>query len=75
MAIRVNPKPIEDLDFYGAEDVQFCYHCGDCSANCPHADEVFRFPRKSMRSLQMGLEKKLETSLEPWLCYYCWQCS
>jgi len=23
----------------------------------------------------MGLERKLETSLEPWLCYYCGQCS
>jgi len=75
MPIRVNPKLIEDLDFYGAEDVQYCYHCGDCSATCPHADEVFRFPRKSMRSLQMGLEEKLETALEPWLCYYCGQCS
>jgi ferredoxin len=28
-----------------------------------------------MRSLQMGLERKLETSIEPWLCYYCGQCS
>jgi quinone-modifying oxidoreductase subunit QmoC len=28
-----------------------------------------------MRSLQMGLERKLETTLEPWLCYYCGQCS
>ena len=23
----------------------------------------------------MGLEQKLETTLEPWLCYYCGQCS
>lgn len=75
MAIRVNPKLIEELDFFGAEDVQYCYHCGDCSANCAHADEVFRFPRKWMRTLQMGLERKLETALEPWLCYYCGQCS
>ncbi|MFH1159592.1 MAG: 4Fe-4S dicluster domain-containing protein [bacterium] len=75
MPLRVNPKLIEDLDFYGAEDVQYCYHCGDCSAVCVHADEIYRFPRKSMRSLQMGLERKLETGLEPWLCYYCGQCS
>jgi len=75
MPIRVNPRLIEELDFFGAEDVQYCYHCGDCSANCPHADEVFRFPRKWMRTLQMGLERKLETALEPWLCYYCGQCS
>ena len=28
-----------------------------------------------MRSLQMGLEAKLESDLEPWLCYYCGECS
>jgi hypothetical protein len=28
-----------------------------------------------LRFLQMGLEKKLERSLAPWLCYYCGQCS
>jgi hypothetical protein len=28
-----------------------------------------------MRQLQMGLTKKIETTLEPWLCYYCGQCS
>ncbi|MBN2399962.1 MAG: 4Fe-4S dicluster domain-containing protein [Candidatus Aminicenantes bacterium] len=75
MAIRVNPKIIDDLAVYGAEDVQLCYHCGNCSAVCPHADEFNVFPRKPMRNLQMGLEKKLERSLEPWLCYYCGQCS
>lgn len=75
MSIRVNPKLIDDLGNYGAEDVQMCYHCGDCSAVCPHSDDHYVFPRKSMRWLQMGLEKKLESSLEPWLCYYCGQCS
>lgn len=75
MAIRINPKFIEELDRFGAEDVQLCYQCGDCSTVCPHADEVFKFPRKSMRKLQMGLDRKIETTLEPWLCYYCGQCS
>jgi len=28
-----------------------------------------------MRLLQMGLSQKIETTLEPWLCYYCGQCS
>jgi len=75
MAIRVNPKFIDELTKYGAEDVQMCYHCGDCSTVCPHADDIYKFPRKSMRQLQMGLEQKIETTLEPWLCYYCGQCS
>ena len=61
MAIRVNPKIIDDLEGYGAEDVQLCYHCGNCSAVCPHADEFNVFPRRPMRNLQLGLERKLET--------------
>ncbi len=75
MAIRVNPGFINALDRFGKENIQLCYQCGDCSAVCPHADEFNRFPRKPIRLLQMGLEKKLETTLEPWLCYYCGDCS
>ena len=75
MAIRVNPKLIDDLEVYGAQDVSKCYHCGNCSAVCPFSEEPYIFPRRSMRYLQMGLEKKLESSLEPWLCYYCGECS
>jgi ferredoxin len=75
MATRVNPKLIDDLQVFGAEDVSKCYHCGNCSATCPFSKEPYIFPRRSMRFLQMGLEKKLEGSLEPWLCYYCGECS
>ncbi len=75
MAIRVNPKLIDDLEVYGAQDVQKCYHCGNCTAACPFSSEPYIFPRRSMRHLQMGLEKKLESGLEPWLCYYCGECS
>ena len=75
MATRVNPKLIDDLQVFGAEDVSKCYHCGNCTATCPFSKEPYIFPRRSMRFLQMGLEKKLEGSLEPWLCYYCGECS
>ncbi|HRY33690.1 MAG TPA: 4Fe-4S dicluster domain-containing protein [Bacteroidales bacterium] len=75
MAIRINLGYIDELNKYGAEDVQLCYQCGDCSTVCVHSDDIFNFPRKSMRRLQMGLERKIETTLEPWLCYYCGQCS
>lgn len=75
MAIRVNPGFIDVISHFGAEDVQLCYQCGDCSTVCSHVDEVFKFPRKSMKQLQMGLEQRIETTLEPWLCYYCGQCS
>jgi quinone-modifying oxidoreductase subunit QmoC len=75
MAIRVNPKLIGELERYGAEDVQKCYHCGNCSAVCSEVVEGFVFPRRPMRLLQMGLEKRIERSLDPWLCYYCGECS
>lgn len=75
MAIRVNPKLIDEIEKYGAEDVQKCYHCGNCSAACPFSKEPFVIPRKSMRQLQMGLEDRLRGTLEPWLCYYCGECS
>jgi len=75
MAIRINPKLIDELEAYGAEDVSKCYHCGNCSAVCVHSKDPYVFPRRSMRNLQMGLEEKLEDGLEPWLCYYCGECS
>ncbi|HET6475553.1 MAG TPA: 4Fe-4S dicluster domain-containing protein [Thermoleophilia bacterium] len=75
MAIRANPKLIEELEPYGAEDVMKCYHCGNCSAVCPFSQDPYVFPRKPMRNLQLGLEEKLEGDLDPWLCYYCGECS
>ena len=33
------------------------------------------FPRKTIRYLQLGLHDKLMASPEPWLCYYCGECS
>src|SRR5690606_12208638 len=32
-------------------------------------------PRRSMRALQMGLTERLRSGLDPWLCYYCGDCS
>jgi ferredoxin len=75
MAIRANPKLIDELETYGAQDVSKCYHCGNCSAACPFSKEPYILPRRSMRFLQMGLEAKLKSELEPWLCYYCGECS
>jgi heterodisulfide reductase subunit C/quinone-modifying oxidoreductase subunit QmoC len=75
MAVRANPRLVEELEQYGAQDVHKCYHCGNCSAVCPFSRGPFLFPRKSMRYLQMGLEQKLLGTLEPWLCYYCGECS
>jgi ferredoxin len=75
MTVRVNPKLVREIEKYGAEDVQKCYHCGNCSAVCSIHDDGHVFPRKPMRLLQMGLERRILSSLDPWLCYYCGECS
>ncbi len=75
MSERANPRLIDDLSLYGAEDVQKCYNCGNCTATCSLTDQSYNFPRRSMHNLQVGLETRLESSLEPWLCYYCGECS
>lgn len=71
----VNPKLRDELKKFGVQDWEGCYHCGQCTANCPLTQQGQLFPRKDIRSMQMGLKKTLAGSLEPWLCYYCGDCS
>jgi len=75
MALRANPRLVDDLQRYGADDVSRCFHCGNCTAACRLSADPFTFPRATMRSLQLGLEDRLRASLDPWLCYYCGECS
>ncbi len=75
MAVRANPRLVDELQRYGAEDVSKCFHCGNCTAACQLSENSFLFPRRAMRALQMGLEDRLRSSLDPWLCYYCGDCS
>jgi quinone-modifying oxidoreductase subunit QmoC len=75
MATAIHPGLVDELQAYGAEDVNKCYNCGNCSAVCVHSEAPYVLPRRPMHLLQLGLESKLEGSLEPWLCYYCGECS
>jgi hypothetical protein len=75
MAINIEPGLADELQAYGADDVGKCFNCGNCSAVCVHSEAPFVLPRRSMHALQLGLQSKLEGSLEPWLCYYCGECS
>ncbi len=75
MAERANPRLVDDLQRYGAEDVSKCFHCGNCTAACQLSENPNLLPRRSMRALQIGLERRLRGSLDPWLCYYCGDCS
>jgi quinone-modifying oxidoreductase subunit QmoC len=75
MTSQIHPGLVDELRAYGAEDVSKCFNCGNCSAVCVHSDGDYILPRRSLHAVQLGLEDKLKGSLEPWLCYYCGECS
>jgi quinone-modifying oxidoreductase, subunit QmoC len=75
MATAIKPGLVDELRAFGAEDVSKCFNCGSCSAVCVHSDGDYILPRRSLHAAQLGLEDKLKSSLEPWLCYYCGECS
>ncbi|MCD6201195.1 MAG: 4Fe-4S dicluster domain-containing protein [Bacteroidales bacterium] len=72
---RINPEFTDELKKYGAFDANACYNCGNCTAVCSLATEEESFPREMVRFSVLGLKENLETSLKPWLCYYCGECS
>jgi len=72
---EVNPGFSEILKKYGAFDMNACYNCGTCTAVCAMSDEENSFPRRMVRYSVLGLDKEIQSSLDPWLCYYCGECS
>jgi len=75
MATSVNPGLLVELEEFGLKDAATCFNCGNCTAVCTLSTENTPFPRKVIRYLQIGAEDKLLQSPEPWLCYYCGDCS
>jgi heterodisulfide reductase subunit C len=72
---QINPDFAKELKEYGALDFNACYNCGNCTALCSLSDEENSFPRKMIRLCVLGLEDELQASADPWLCYYCGECS
>ena len=75
MTLNINPELLSELREYGVQDAAKCFNCGNCTAVCSLCSEEAPFPRKSIRYLQLGLKDKLLQSADPWLCYYCGDCS
>ena len=75
MSYTINTAFKKELTKYGAGNWNECFHCGNCTAICPLTEDGFLFPRKSIRSIQLGLEEKITANIDPWLCYYCGECS
>lgn len=75
MSNKVDPNLIRDLEHFGLKDANKCYNCGTCTAICDLATPENPFPRKMVRYIQLGQKEKILQSPEPWLCYYCGDCS
>lgn len=71
----VHPELSDELKEYGASDASACFNCGNCTAVCRLSQEDASFPRRLIRCGQTGLRDKICAALEPWLCYYCGECS
>lgn len=72
---KINPHFTDELAKYGAFDLNACYNCGNCTAICDLSTKESSFPREMMRYSVLGLEDDIKSSLKPWLCYYCGECS
>ncbi len=73
--IKIEPSLIRDVRKYGKFDVSGCFNCGSCTLTCSLSNDHASFPRKVIRHVYFGMRGPLESSLEPWLCYYCGDCA
>jgi ferredoxin len=75
MSVRVDPRVLTELAQYGGDTAAKCFNCGNCTAVCALTDQDSVFPRRYIRYIQLGLRRKMIESIDPWLCYYCGDCS
>ncbi len=71
----INFEFADDIKKFGAKDFDACFNCGTCTAICDLSDTDNSFPRKMIRYTTLGITDEIMTSLDPWLCYYCGDCS
>jgi ferredoxin len=71
----INPDFSTELKKYGTGDFELCFNCGNCTAICTLSTATESFPREMIRYSILGLEDEIKSSLKPWLCYYCGECS
>ncbi len=75
MSSRVDTQVVKELARYGGDTATECFNCGNCTAVCGLTDNDATFPRKFIRYIQLGLKDKMKSSADPWMCYYCGECS
>ena len=72
---KINPAFNKELEKFGSVNYNACYNCGTCTAVCSLSTEEESFPREMVRLSALGLDEDIKTSLKPWECYYCGECS
>ena len=72
---KINPKFANELKAYGSVNFNACYNCGNCTAVCSLSTKDDSFPREMVRMSVLGLDEEIKSSLKPWECYYCGECS
>ncbi len=71
-----DPELLKEVRKYGKFDTNACLNCGGCTITCTLAtNDTPLSPRASLQYVRTGLRGRLLSSLDPWLCYYCGDCS
>ncbi len=71
-----DPQLLSDIRKYGKFDANACLNCGGCTITCGlSSDDTIVSPRIAIEYARSGLKDRLLSSLAPWLCYYCGDCS
>jgi heterodisulfide reductase subunit C len=74
---RVNPEfKHKVLEADGGNTLRICFQCGTCAAGCIVANLTGKYhPRKLIRMAQLGLEDRIMTDENLWLCSTCYHCT
>jgi len=72
---RADPNLLTEINKYGNIGIEECFNCGNCTAICPLSTDQESFPRRIIRSAQLGLRDQILSSDSIWLCYYCGECT
>ncbi|MFQ6112874.1 MAG: 4Fe-4S dicluster domain-containing protein, partial [bacterium] len=75
MKIKSDPTLLAEVRKYGRFDTNACLQCGSCTVVCDLTNSSASFPRRIIRYALLGLRKPLQSSLEPWICHDCGDCS
>ena len=73
--IKSDPTLLKEIRKFGHFDTNACMQCGSCTVSCDLVGNGASFPRKQLRYALFGLKKMIQSGLEPWICYFCGDCS